>query len=163
MTAYNAGANWNPLKIRSTGVDRSNPVNSGTRTVDGGSGIGAVCPSITPCAPPSVLRDIRIGNIHQNTTPNLSDTKELKSPIGRNFTNDPIASSVSGQILGDELYDSSSCDIYSHFHMNFVADTRQPVAPQFVSQGIPTIDTLDKKYSIWIPANRIIKTTDITH
>ena len=47
--------------------------------------------------------------------------------------------------------------------MNLVAETGHPKTPQFVSHGIPIIDTLDEKYGIWIPANIIRRTPNINH
>ena len=47
--------------------------------------------------------------------------------------------------------------------MNFTAETGHTVAPQFVSHGIPNIDTLDKNCRIWSPATRIIRAPNITH
>ena len=47
--------------------------------------------------------------------------------------------------------------------MNVATDSIQPMGPQFVSHKLPSIDTLDENNGIWIPANRIIRTTNITH
>ena len=47
--------------------------------------------------------------------------------------------------------------------MNFAEETGHPVVKQLVSHGIPTIDTLDENYGIWIPTNRIKKILNITH
>ena len=73
---------------------------SGTRDVDV-SGIISVYTIPPLCSPPSVIWDINIGNIQENTTPNLRETKYLNSPIERNLTKDPISPSISSQILGD--------------------------------------------------------------
>ena len=91
-----------------------------------------------PVQPP-VLWDSSTRNMQKNTTPNLRETKEFNAPIDINLTNDPIAPSVSVQILGDELPDSYSCDIYSWCRMKFMEETGQPMAPQFVSRGLTTL------------------------
>ena len=160
--AYNVGGKRTPQRIRSTGVDGSTPVTSVNRDVDG-SGIGTVCPSPPPCAPPSILWNKKIGNIWKTTTPNIRDTNELTSPIDRILNNDTIAPSITSQIIGGEFSNISSFDLYSRCRMNFTADTGQPVAPQFLNHGIPTIVTLDEKCSIWIHYTIIIRTPNITN
>ena len=47
--------------------------------------------------------------------------------------------------------------------MNFVTENGQPVAPQFVKDELPTIDTLEKNCGIWRPYSIIIRTLDITY
>ena len=47
--------------------------------------------------------------------------------------------------------------------MNIVTESFQPMGPQFMSHGLPTIDTLDENYRIWIPATTIRRTPDIIH
>ena len=37
------------------------------------------------------------------------------------------------------------------------------MAPQFVSHGLPVIDTWNKNYGIWSPTIRIRRTPNITH
>ena len=74
-TAYNTEAKRNHPKTRKTGVDGYTLVNSGTRSVDGGSKNSAVCPSKQPCTPPSVLCYISIVNMQKTTTPNIRETK----------------------------------------------------------------------------------------
>ena len=46
--------------------------------------------------------------------------------------------------------------------MNFMVETSQPIAPNFVSHGIPTVDTSDKNCRIWSPDIRIRGTPNIT-
>ena len=47
--------------------------------------------------------------------------------------------------------------------MNVATEPVQSTGPQFVSHGIPTIETLDENAGIWIPATRIIRIPNITH
>ena len=48
--------------------------------------------------------------------------------------------------------------------MDAVAETVQPMVPQLVTRGIPTIDTLNENTGIWIPAtSAIIRTLNTTH
>ena len=47
--------------------------------------------------------------------------------------------------------------------MHFVEETVQPMAQQLLSHGLPTIDTSDENYGIWIPGTRIRGTPNITH
>ena len=159
-TAYNAGDNRTPLRNSRTGVYNSTPVNSKTTDVYGGSGISAVCPSPAPCSQPSVIWDNSIENIRKSNTPNLKETKKLNTAFDRNFT---IVPYISSQILGYELSDSSSCNFDWRCRMNFSEENGQLREPQFVSHGIPTIDTLDKNYKIWRPATRIRRKPCITH
>ena len=46
--------------------------------------------------------------------------------------------------------------------MNVATESVQPMGPQFVRHGIPTINTLDENDEIWRPTNRIRRTTNIT-
>ena len=110
-TAYNAGANRNPLRFSSTGIGGSTPVTSVNIAV-GGSGTSSVCTSPPPCYPLSVLWNNNIGNIRKTTTPNLRETTKLNAPIDRSLTSDPIALSVRSQIFGDELSNISSRGLY---------------------------------------------------
>ena len=47
--------------------------------------------------------------------------------------------------------------------MNIASDSVQPMGPQFVTRGLPTIDILDENAGIWIPATIIRRTPNITH
>ena len=156
VTAYNAVANSNPLRVSRTDVDGSNTVTIGTKAVYG-SGTSVVFTGPPPCVPPSILWNNSIGNIQKTTNPNLSKVNELNARIVRSSTNDPIAPYISSQIFGDKFSNSSSRDIYSRCCMYFAADSIQTVAPQFVTRGLPTIDTLDENCVIRSPTTIIIK------
>ena len=101
--------------------------------------------------------------IWKTITPKLSKTNELNAHIDIRLTSDTIAPSISSHILGDELSDSSSRDIYLHCWTELLSDTGHPVAPKLVNHGIPIIDILEKSFKIWSPVTRIIRTTNITH
>ena len=68
MTVYNVGANQTPWINSRTGIDGSNPVTIETRDVDD-IGTSAVCTSTPPFAPPFILWNNSIGDIHQTNTP----------------------------------------------------------------------------------------------
>ena len=47
--------------------------------------------------------------------------------------------------------------------MDAVENTVQPIGPQLVSHGIPTIDTLNENAWIWSPATSAIRRTQDTN
>ena len=44
-----------------------------------------------------------------------------------------------------------------------MADTVNIPEPQFIDLGLSTIDTLDKGTSLWTPATRVGRPTDVSH
>ena len=162
-------------QIRRTGVDRfipiSTPIHSGmskssipgssdsTRTR--GTGIRIPIGNTAPCCGLNV--SLKIDDIRQPATPNLRNSNKLDTSIDRKLTNNLVAPPIFTDLIYEKLYNSSIWDIYTSFQMNFVANTVNIPAPQFVDLGISTIDTLDKGSSIWTPVTIFGRPMDVTH
>ena len=144
-----------PRRIIRTSIDGSNSYISS-------SGTSAVsrCFIITPLY--ICNWNGSIGNIGQTvtgTTPSFRYTSELYTYIDGILPNDSNVPSVVSQILCDELSVSSGINIYFHCRMEVADETIQPMEPQPVSHRIPTIDTFNENYGIWIPATSAIRRT----
>ena len=146
----NTGGNRTSRKVSRTGVDGDIPSPSGI--------------SVTSYAPYSgCFWNPRIGIIRQSTTPIFRKSDELNAAIDRNFSNDTIAPTSISQVFCDKIYDSSSRYPYTRCIVDLTTESVNPMAPQFVNNGISNFDTLDKSVEIWSPATRIRRFPDVTH
>ena len=87
----------------------------------------------------------------------------MNTSVDRKLSNGPIAPPVNTQVFGDKLSNSSSRDLYTRCRVNLTTDSTNPVTPQFLNRGISAVNLLNKSSNIWITANRIIRSPDVTH
>ena len=138
----------------------SNPYSSestGTRGTGTRIPIGA---TVTPCAPNVIPK---IENVWQSATPYLGKSNKLDTSIDGKFTNNLVAPPIFTELHCEKLSDSSIQDLYTHCQMNLAEDIFNIPAPQFVDLGISTINALDKGFSLWTPATRVGRPTDVAH
>ena len=100
----------------------------------------------------------------QTNTQNFTENSEFHTSIGIILSNDSNLPSIGSQIIHDEFSVSSGSNIYSCCTMDVVSETVQPMVPQLVIHGLPTINTLNKNNGIFIPAiSAIGRTMNTTH
>ena len=104
-----------------------------------------------------------IGNIQQSASPNFRNSDELNAVVDINFSNDPIVPSFRTQVFGDKISDISSRYIYMRCRLNLVAESVNPVAPQFMNNRLSVVISLNKSTGVWRPATRIRRSPDVTH
>ena len=67
------------------------------------------------------------------------------------------------KVFGDELYNSSSKDLYMSCRANLMTESINIMAPLFVNHGLSSVEALNKSARIWIPATKTRRMTDVTH
>ena len=71
--------------------------------------------------------------------------------------------SIFSNVIGYELYHSSSTDLYSCFRMDFASNAVGTEAPNFVYLGLLAINAMDEFNIFSTPATRIRRPTDGPH
>ena len=173
-TPGNVWINWNLWRIRRTVIYGSIPIytpiyskiretltpdfsdSTGTRIFIGTSGTSTATST-------EAIYNPGIVNNRQSATPDLRDSNKLDTSIDGKFTNNLVAPPIFTDVVSDKLSNSSSWYLYGHIGMKLVADTVNSMTPQFVDLRFSTIDTLDKGDSIYTPANRVGKATNVAH
>ena len=67
------------------------------------------------------------------------------------------------KLIGRELSNESSADIYSHCRVNFTRDAALTKIPNFMNLGLSSVQTSDELGSFNIPATRIRRPTDVSN
>ena len=174
-TAGKAWTNRNLWLIRSTGVDDSIPIftqiHSGmrksstpatsdiTRTI----GTRTRIPIGTTAPRCGLNASSKIYNIQKSATIDLRKYNKFDTWVDVKFTNNLVTPPIFTEVLCDKLSDSSIRDVYTRFQVNLAVDTINIPAPQFVYLEISTIGLLDKGTSLWTPATRVGRHTDVAH
>ena len=131
------------------------------------SGTSAAPPCVisgTSDSPPfDGLWSHRIDNIQQSHSPNFMTSDELNASFDKEFSNDPIALSISTQVFSDKLSDSSSRYIYTRCRVNLATESVNPLALQFSNHWISVIGALNKSSRIRSPSTRIRRSPDVYH
>ena len=146
------GVNGTPQRINRAGIDWYTPYYSGSVTI-----AVAICTSKTP--PYVCIWNGSIVNIWKTTTPSFRETSELHNSIERRLSNDSNDTSVSSKIFRDKLSVTSGRNIKLCCKMDVAAETVQPIQPQIVSHGLPTIDASNENSRIWSPTTSEIRGT----
>ena len=74
-----------------------------------------------------------------------------------------VAPPIFAEVLGDKISHNSIRGLYMRCRMKLTADPVNIPKPQFMDLGISTINALDKSASLWNPATRVGRPTDVTH
>ena len=131
-------------RISRTGINGSTPAVSGsvTNAVD-------ICTSTTL---PSICSwSVSIGNKGQtitDTTPSFRDTSKFHTSIDGILYNDSNVPSIVSKIIHDKFSVSSRRNLNLRSRMDVAAETIQPMGPQLILHGIPTIDKFNEKDGI---------------
>ena len=133
MALYKTGLNRTPRRLKWTGI-------GGTTQDTSSSVIISVDSCPFPTQPFCSIWNGRIGDIRQTITPDFIKYSEFSAPNDRILTNESIFLSIISQIFRVEFSDSFSINIYLRYRMKVETESVQPIVPQFVSHGLPTID-----------------------
>ena len=93
----------------------------------------------------------------------VGNTQKLDAVIDRKLPDDLDSASIFRKVIGHNLSDGSSGDLYLHCRMNFTDDVFQTQTPKLMDLGFSTINTLDESSHLSNFATRIQRPTDISH
>ena len=144
-----AWVNQTLRQVSRTGVNRSTPE--------------AVCnhvsfPTLWPQREPVGCEETSI------KSPGLvSNTQKMDDVVDRSLPDNLDSASIFRNVIGHNLSDGCSNDLYLRRRKNFVNYPVQTQAPYFVDLGIPAIITLNESGVLGNPVTRILRPTDGSH
>ena len=93
-------------------------------------------------------------------SPSVSrNTQKFGASVDINLANDGYSTSIFSKLLGRELPDSISANIYSLCWMDFMSNAVRTEAPNFVDLGLPAVNTLYEFNTFGTPDIRFIRPT----
>ena len=171
------GQTWTgrtPLRISSTGVDRSTPISTQIH-----SGIRK---NYTPASSDSTGTRIPIGisgtstfplagyiwspwirNKRQSASPTIIKSNKLDAAIDGKFTNNPVALPIFTKVFSDKLSNNYIPGLYARVGMHLAKDPANPVTTQFLDHGLSTVDVLNKGAGIWSPSAIVKRCPEVAH
>ena len=107
---------------------------------------------------------LEIFNKRQFTSPRISrNTQECDAYIDGNLAYDKYYTSIFRKVLGRELSDSLSANIYLRCQMDFTSNVVRTEAPNFVNLGFLSANALDELRYFVNPATKFRSTIDGSH
>ena len=103
-------------------------------------------------------------NKWQSTSLSISrNTQKFDASVDGNLANDKDSMSVFSKVIGSELFDSLSANIYLRCQMDFTSNAVRTEAPNFVDLGLLAVNASDEFNTFGTPATRVIRPTDVPH
>ena len=150
--------------VISTGRDGTNPCDCNVAVTyprDNGSvliGGIVVPPTIGHIGSQDVL------NKRQYTSPSVRrNTQKFCASVDENLADDGDSTSILRKLLGQELSDSLSADMYLRCRVEFTSNTIVTEVPNFVHLRLPSVNALDEFNTFGNPTARIIRPKNGSH
>ena len=103
-------------------------------------------------------------NKRKSTCPSvIRSTQNFDASVDGNLANDGDSTSIFIKVIGCELFQSTSADMYLRCRMDFTSDTVGTEASNFVDFGIPAVNTSDEFNTFGTTATRVRRPTDGPH
>ena len=103
-------------------------------------------------------------NKQKSISPSVSrNTQKFDASVDGNLADDGDSTSIFSKVLGRELPDSLSADIYLRCPMDFTSSAVGTKAPDFVHLDLPAVNTSDEFNTFGAPATRARRPTDGPH
>ena len=95
-------------------------------------------------------------NKRQSMSPTVSrNNQNFDASVDGDFSNYGDSTSIFRKVLGRELSDSISFDIYLRCPMDFTTNTVGTEAPNFVNLGLPAVNASDEFNTFVEPSTRV--------
>ena len=100
----------------------------------------------------------------QSTSPSVRrNDQNVDASVDGNLVDDRDSTSIFRKLMGRELYNSLSADIYLHYRVEFTSNAIQTKAPDLVHFVLLAVNTLDESNAFGTPATKVRRPTDGSH
>ena len=90
----------------------------------------------------------------------VGNTQIFNTSINENLTKDGDSTPIFSKVIVQELSNDSSADIYLYCRVDFMSNSFQTEAPDFMHLGLLAVNALDELRSFGTPATRVGNPTD---
>ena len=90
----------------------------------------------------------------------VRNTQIFKTSIHGNLAKNRDPASIFSKVIGQELSNNPSAEVYLRCRANFTSNAAGTEAPHFVNLGLPVVNKGDKIGSFGVPATRVRRPKD---